>query len=173
MAMRQLARLVAPLLALGFLFAFAGTGPALAQGERGIIGGIVADAQGGVLPGVTVTARNVDTGFTQTAVTEADGKYRFGALPLGRYEVKAELTGFTTATITNLTITINRELKQDITMGLSTLQESLVVTGQAPVVEVTKSEVSATITQQQIEMLPVAVRLPSVTETVSIMREAV
>ena len=129
--------------------------PALAQGERGIIGGIVADAQGGVLPGVTVTARNVDTGFTQTAVTEADGQYRFGALPLGRYEVKAELTGFTTATITSLTITINRELKQDITMGLSTLQESLVVTGQAPVVEVTKSEVSAIITQQQIEMLQI------------------
>ena len=131
---------------------------AAAQGERGVIGGTIADAQGGVLPGVTVTARNINTGFTQTAVTEADGKYRFGALPLGTYEVKAELTGFTTATVTNLTITINRELQQDITMGLSTLQESVTVTGQAPVVEVTKSEVSSVITQQQIEMLPVANR---------------
>ena len=132
--------------------------PAAAQGERGVIGGTVADAQGGVLPGVTVTARNINTGFTQTSVTEADGKYRFGALPLGTYEVKAELVGFTTATITNLTITINRELQQNITMGLSTLQESVTVTGQAPVVEVTKSEVSSVITQQQIEMLPVANR---------------
>ena len=132
--------------------------PAAAQGERGVIGGTVADAQGGVLPGVTVTARNVNTGFTQTAVTEADGKYRFGALPLGTYEVKAELTGFTTATITNLVLTVNRELQQNITMGLSTLQESVTVTGQAPVVEVTKSEVSSVITQQQIETLPVANR---------------
>ncbi|PYR70631.1 MAG: hypothetical protein DMF88_02255 [Acidobacteria bacterium] len=107
---------------------------------------------------MTVTARNINTGFTQTAVTEADGKYRFGALPLGTYEVKAELTGFTTATITNLVLTVNRELQQNITMGLSTLQESVTVTGQAPVVEVTKSEVSSVITQQQIEMLPVANR---------------
>ena len=60
--------------------------------------------------------------------------------------------------MTNLTLTINRELQQDITMGLSTLQESVTVTGQAPVVEVTKSEVSSVITQQQIEMLPVANR---------------
>ena len=71
--------LVALLLTLGL------AAPAMAQGERGVIGGTVADAQGGVLPGVTVTARNVNTGFTQSAVTEADGRYRFGALPLGAY----------------------------------------------------------------------------------------
>ena len=132
--------------------------PAAEQGERGVIDGTVADAQGGVLPGVTITARNINTGFIQSAVTEADGQYRFGALPLGTYEIKAELTGFTTATVTNLVLTINRELQQNITMGLSTLQESVTVTGQAPVVEVTKSEVSSVITQQQIEMLPVANR---------------
>jgi len=91
-------------------------------------------------------------------VTGNEGQYRFGALPLGRYELKAELVGFTTATVTNLAITINRELKQDITLGLTTLQESVTVTGQAPVVEVTKSEVSSVITQEQIEMLPVANR---------------
>ena len=144
--------LLALLLTLGL------AAPAAAQGERGVIAGTVADAQGGVLPGVTVTARNTSTGFTQNVVTEADGKYRFGALPLGPYEIKAELTGFTTATVTNLTLNINRELQQNITMGLSTLQESVTVTGQAPVVEVTKSEVSSVITQQQIEMLPVANR---------------
>ena len=132
--------------------------PAWAQGERGVIGGTVADAQGGVLPGVTVTARNINTGVIQSTVTEADGKYRFGALPLGTYEIKAELPGFATPTVTNLTITINRELQQNITMGLSALQESVTVTAQAPVVEVTKSEVSSVITQQQIEMLPVANR---------------
>ena len=131
---------------------------AVAQGERGVITGTVADAQGGVLPGVAVTVRNVDTGFTQTEVTGGNGQYRFGAVTLGRYEVKAELVGFTTATVTNLTISINREIRQDITMSLSTLTESLVVTGQAPVVEVTKSEVAAVITQQQIDMLPVANR---------------
>jgi hypothetical protein len=140
------------LLALGLATA------ASAQGERGVITGTVVDAQGGVLPGVAITVRNVDTGFTQTDVTSASGQYRFGAVPLGRYELKAELVGFTTATVTNLGITINREIRQDISMSLSTLQESVTVTGQAPVVEVTKSEVSSVITQQQIEMLPVANR---------------
>src|SRR4029450_11925828 len=96
--------LLALLLTLGL------SAPAAAQGERGVIGGTVTDAQGGVLPGVTVTARNINPGFTQSNATEADARYRFAALPLGTYEVKAELTGFTTATVTNLTLTINREL---------------------------------------------------------------
>jgi hypothetical protein len=60
--------LLALLLTLGL------SAPAAAQGERGVIGGTVTDAQGGVLPGVTVTARNVNTGFTQSNVTEADGR---------------------------------------------------------------------------------------------------
>ena len=145
-----------PLVVLVLALGLAAT--ASAQGERGVITGIVSDAQGGVLPGVAVSVRNVDTGFTMSDVTGADGQYRFGAVPLGRYELKAELVGFTTATVTDLAITINRELKQDITLGLTTLQESVTVTGQAPVVEVTKSEVAAVITQQQIEMLPVANR---------------
>jgi hypothetical protein len=143
---------------LVLIFALGFAAAAAAQGERGVITGIVSDAQGGVLPGVAVSVRNVDTGFTMSDVTGADGQYRFGALPLGRYELKAELVGFTTATVTDLAITINRELQQNITMGLTTLQESVTVTGQAPVVEVTKSEVAAVITQQQIEMLPVANR---------------
>ena len=146
------------LVILPLLCALSLAATASAQGERGVITGIVSDAQGGVLPGVAVSVRNVDTGFTLTDVTGNEGQYRFGALPLGRYELKAELVGFTTATVTDLAITINRELKQDITMGLTTLQESVTVTGQAPVVEVTKSEVAAVITQQQIQMLPVANR---------------
>jgi hypothetical protein len=131
---------------------------AWAQGERGVIAGTVADSQGGVLPGVSITVRNTDTGFTQTDVTGANGQYRFGAVPLGKYELKAELAGFTTATVTNLTISINSVLTQNVTMSLSTLQESVTVTGQAPVIEVTKSEVSSVITQQQMEMLPTANR---------------
>ena len=152
MSRQRISRLLVLLLTLGL------AAPAAAQGERGVIGGTVVDAQGGVLPGVTVTARNINTGVIQSVVTESDGRYRFGALPLGTYEIKAELPGFTTPTVTNLTITINRELQQNITMSLGTLQESVTVTAQAPVVEVTKSEVSSVITQQQIEMLPVANR---------------
>src|SRR5882672_1202775 len=90
---QQACRLFVLLLTLGLATS------AAAQGERGVIGGTVADAQGGVLPGVTVTVRNINTGFAQTAVTEGNGQYRFGALPLGTYELKAELPGFTTANV--------------------------------------------------------------------------
>ena len=48
--------------------------PAAAQTTNGVISGIVSDAQGGVLPGVTVTGRNIETGITRTVVTEADGR---------------------------------------------------------------------------------------------------
>src|SRR4029450_13293411 len=98
--------LLALLLTLGL------SAPAAAQGERGVIGGTITDAQGGVLPGVTVTARNINTGFTQSNVTEADGRYRFGALPIGTYEIKAELTGFTTATVPNLGLAAHRGVAQ-------------------------------------------------------------
>src|SRR5712691_6241593 len=118
LSQQQVCGLLVLLLTLGL------AATAAAQGERGVITGTVADAQGGVLPGVTITVRNVDTGFTQNAVTEANGQYRFGAVPLGKYELKAELVGFTTATVTDLAITINREIRQDVSLGLSSLQES-------------------------------------------------
>jgi hypothetical protein len=51
---------------------------AVAQGAGAVIEGTVVDPQGGILPGVTLTLRNTDTGFTRTAVTEGDGRYRFG-----------------------------------------------------------------------------------------------
>ena len=67
-----------------------------AQGGTGHIDGTVRDAQGGALPGVLLTLRNQDTGFTRTVTTEADGRYVFEALQPGRYMVKAELSGFAT-----------------------------------------------------------------------------
>ncbi len=131
--------------------------PARAQ-VTGVIAGAIVDAQGGVLPGVTITLRNTETGATRTIATEADGKYRFAGLQPGRYELKAELSGFAPTDITDLTLNVGAELRRDITMSLSGVQESLTVTGQSPVVETTKSEVSAVVTQQQIEALPVGDR---------------
>jgi hypothetical protein len=65
--------------------------PADARTTNGVISGIVNDAQGGVLPGVTVTGRNIETGITRTVVTDSDGRYRLAALPPGRYRIRAEL----------------------------------------------------------------------------------
>ena len=73
-----------------------GAAPARAQTVGGTIVGVVADSQGGALPGVTLTSRNPETGTTRVVVTEGDGRYRFAGLPPGSYDISAELQGFAT-----------------------------------------------------------------------------
>lgn len=136
------------------LLVLAAAGSAAAQTTTGLIAGTVSDDQAGVLPGVTVTARNIESGFTRTAVTEGDGQYRLAGLSPGRYEVKAELSGFQTAEVAAMTITIGLELKQDIVMKVGSLEETLIVTAQAPTVETTSATVTAVVTNEQITMLP-------------------
>src|SRR5688572_17184177 len=79
---------------------------AAAQTTNATIEGTVLDAQGAVLPGVTLTLRNVESGVTRTAVSEGDGGYRLAGLPPGRYDLRAELQGFATVEVKNLVMTI-------------------------------------------------------------------
>ena len=112
------------------------------------INGTVVDAQGGVLPGVTMTLRNIDTGVVRSTVTEADGAYQFAGLAPGRYDLKSELAGFTPVEIKGTTLTIGLEVRRDVKMNVETLQETVTVIGQAPVIETTRSEVAQVVTQQ-------------------------
>jgi carboxypeptidase family protein len=134
--------------------------PAGAQTTGGSIVGVVTDAQGGVLPGVTLTARNAETGMVRTAVTEPDGKYRLAGLPPGRYDIRSELSGFAVVEVKDLALTIGLEVASNITMVLEGLEENITVTGVSPVVETTKTDVSGVITQQQIDTLPLGNRQP-------------
>jgi len=131
-----------------------------AQTTGGAIVGVVTDSQGGVLPGVTLTARNADTGMTRTAVTEADGRYRLAGLPPGRYDIRSELSGFAPVEVKDLTLTIGLEMARNISLQLQSVQESVTVTGASPIVETTKTDVSGVITQQQIDTLPLGTRQP-------------
>ena len=70
--------------------------PASAQQTTGNIQGRIVDAQKAAVPGVTVTAKSAETGFIRTDVSDAEGIYRLTALPVGSYDVHAELSGFTT-----------------------------------------------------------------------------
>jgi len=132
-----------------------GVSSAWAQTVGGTIVGVVADAQGGALPGVTLTARNLETGATRVVATEGDGRYRIGGLPPGRYDLVAELQGFSTVDVAGLTLTIGLEVQQNLKLGIQALEETVTVTGVTPTVEVTKTEVATVITQQQISMLPI------------------
>jgi len=111
-----------------------------------------------VLPGVSVTVRNLDTGLTRTVITDAEGRYHAVELSLGRYEVKAELSGFGTGVRSGITLTLGREARVDFTLAVGSLAETLVVTGEAPLVDTTSSSVGAVIDGQLIQSLPLNAR---------------
>src|SRR5687768_9041918 len=123
----DLARRRLPFAVLFFLVAVMAMAPArpAAQTTNGVLAGVVTDAQGGILPGVTVTLRNTDTGLTRTVVTEADGRYRAGGLPPGRYELRAELQGFGPVEVVDLGVAVGTELGRNITMQLQGVQETV------------------------------------------------
>src|SRR6266571_8403083 len=75
------------LIALGSCLVFA-------QGSTGAISGVVRDASGAVIPGVTVTAKHIESGLTRTAVSSETGGYNLQLLPVGAYEITTELPGF-------------------------------------------------------------------------------
>src|SRR5712691_8155059 len=135
------------------------TVPASAQVANAVVTGIATDAQGGVLPGVTITVTNVESGVVRTIVTEADGRYRLGGVPPGRYHLLSELPGFANVEVNDITLTIGFEYTRDITMGIQGVQESVTVTGGSPVVDTARTEVAAVVTQDQIETLPTGDRV--------------
>ncbi len=127
--------------------------PALSQTLTGSITGTIKDEQGAVLPGVNVTLTGRQG--THTQVTDASGSYRFPALEVGTYEVSADLAGFQKATQQNLQISPGRELTIDLALKISSLAESVTVTGESPVVDVKSSATETTISQSLLFSAPI------------------
>ena len=109
---------------------------AAAQGGDGSLRGVVRDTQGGALPGVTVTATSPALLVPRTAVSDADGNYRLINLPPGTYTLTAELTGFSTFSREGILLRAGANFQVDIAMALGTLEETITVTGDSPMLEV-------------------------------------
>jgi Carboxypeptidase regulatory-like domain len=122
------------------------------------IGGAVTDAQGGALPGVSLTLRNDDTGVTRTTTSDGAGAYRFAALPPGRYDLTAELDSFGASELKDQTLNVGVDVKHDIVMKIQSLQESVTVTAAVPVIETNRSDVSNVVNERQIDTVPVSTR---------------
>src|SRR6266516_6518625 len=122
------------------------------------ITGSVKDSSGAIIPGATVTARNVDTGLTRVAVTDGAGEYRLPSLPPGRYSVGTELSGFSTETRPDIILIIDQTAILTFVLKPAAIAESVTVTGDSPIVDVTRSDVSTSVSTQQIQDLPVASR---------------
>src|SRR5499426_1899766 len=120
--------------------------------------GRVLDQGDAVLPGVTITATNNATGVVRTTVTNADGSYYLPGLEPGVYEVKTELAGFAPAARQNVNLAINATLTIDFKLALAGLNETLTVTGEAPLIEATQSKLATTIQTEEIQNLPMITR---------------
>ena len=131
--------------------------PAGAQTTATMLG-TVADNSGAVLPGATITARHTGTGQVHTATTDTEGRYRVPQLPIGPYEVRAEMQGFKTQMRPSVTLTVGAEVVINFTLELGAVQETVTVTSEAPVVETTSTSVGALIDQKMIQALPLNAR---------------
>jgi outer membrane receptor protein involved in Fe transport len=149
LAVRPLALVALLALALGLALMPA----AQAQATGANLIGRVADKNGAPLPGVTVTATQKDTGLTRSTVTESDGTYRLPSVPIGLYTVTAELNGFATVTVEEVRLNVASQREINIDMSPATLEETITVTAEAPLVETTPA-IGTVVSEQQLENLP-------------------
>ncbi len=140
-----------------FVFALALVAPvawAQSQATTGVIEGTVRDADGGVVPGATVTLLNTDTNFTKISVTDGNGRFRGQLLPLGPYRVTVELEGLGTVVQEGVTLALGQTVNLSITMAVSETREEIVVTADAPLIETTRSSSLIRIDDMAVEGLP-------------------
>ena len=126
--------------------------PLAAQETRGSIEGIVKDASGGVLPGVTVEAKSA--AGTSTTVTDASGIFRFPSLTPGAYKVTATLQGFKPAKSDVVELSLGAVLKLNLGLELGGLTESVQITAESPLIDVKNSAAGQNINAAFIDRLP-------------------
>jgi hypothetical protein len=122
----------------------------------GAINGRVVDSSDSVLPGVTVTISAPQMQGTQTAITNAEGNYRFPGIPPGTYTVRYELPGFGTVVREGIRVTLGFTATLNVTMSVSGLQETVTVTGASPVVDVSSTKTSTNYDFRELAAIPSA-----------------
>jgi len=117
-----------------------------AQAVRAAILGTVRDGTGAALPGVTIDARNTGTGVSQSVTTNGQGRFNLPDLPLGTYDVQASLAGFQSVVHKGLTLTVGSQNVVDFALPLGQVAETVLVTGESPIVDTTSAAFATTAT---------------------------
>src|SRR5215510_11537032 len=132
-------------------------GPVAGQSQitTGVIDGLVLDPNGGVLPGVTVEIRHIDTNLTRTLVTGQDGRFSALQLPPGGYEVRFTLSGFSTLVQENVVVNVGQTVRLNPMMKVSGVSETVTVTTEAPVVDTTRTAAASTLDETTISNTPI------------------
>ena len=154
----QLRRICA--LALMAMAALTGTAFAQSQAINGTIEGTVKDGSGAVLPGVTVTVTNTDTGSQRVVVTNESGVFRAPLLQLGRFTVSAELNGFSKFEQVGITLAAGQTVALNIALKVGGLTDAITVTADSAVVNLAKTDVGRNINEVEVKNLPLVSRNP-------------
>ncbi|MGE0452728.1 MAG: carboxypeptidase regulatory-like domain-containing protein [Vicinamibacteria bacterium] len=149
--MKQRLRLFVALLACG---AFVLPARAQTQATTGVIEGSVLDESGAVVPGATVTLTNLGTNLERSVTSDQDGRFRGLLLPLGPYRVAVSMPGFATLVREGIDLAVGQAVNLRLTLKVSGVQEQILITGGAPVVETTRAEGATRIDTASIQGLP-------------------
>jgi hypothetical protein len=136
------------------------TAIAQSQAADGAIEGTVSDPSGGVLPGVTLVVRNVDTGTERVVITNASGVYRAPLLPLGTYRVTAELPGFKRFEQTGVTLSAGQAATVDLVLQVGDMSELISVTADTPLVNPARIDIGRNLGEREVKNLPLVSRNP-------------
>ncbi|HET7694517.1 MAG TPA: carboxypeptidase regulatory-like domain-containing protein [Vicinamibacterales bacterium] len=128
--------------------------PAMAQQGTTELRGRVLDSQGGVLPGVTVVVRNQATGMFRETVSGTDGAFIASGLTPGTYEVTGELAGFKKLSRRDLQLEVGKTVTIDLTMEVGGIEQTVTVSAESPLVDVTSKEIGGNITSETLSQLP-------------------
>jgi hypothetical protein len=149
-------RLIAAVVLLGTPL----TAAAQSQAVNGSIEGTVRDTSGAALPGVTVTITNTETGAQRSVITGAEGEYRAPLLPLGKYDVVAELSGFKKFEQKGITLQAGQVALINIGLSVGDVSETITVTGESPVAQPGRIDLGRTIGESEVKNLPLVSRNP-------------
>ncbi|MGE5413728.1 MAG: carboxypeptidase-like regulatory domain-containing protein [Syntrophomonadaceae bacterium] len=128
------------------------TAPLLAQVNTGNVYGNVIDEQGGVIPGGTATLNGPSAPMTTSV--DANGLFRFLKVPPGKYSVTVVMPGFTTVTRENVTVSVGRNTQVDVQLKLSSVQASVTVTSQTPLIDTRKVETGQNFSHDELAEIP-------------------
>jgi outer membrane receptor protein involved in Fe transport len=117
------------------------------------VSGRVSDAQGGVLPGATVTARQLETDVSVSVVTDGGGRFRFPYLRIGAYELMVQMPGFREAH-RRIALTVGAAFEIPFELAVEGVATSVTVHAEAPMLESARSQIAATVTAAEVEQLP-------------------
>src|SRR5262249_12578240 len=126
----------------------------LAQSTTATISGSVVDPQQAVIRGAMVTARNLETNISRSVLTNETGRFRVSNLPVGPYEVSAELSGFARYVRSGIILTLNQEAVLDIALQTAGVTQEITVQENATALNVSNAEVGVQFDTRRISELP-------------------